>query len=96
MPDNPDTALPADIAAAIDRLLDCDRRLHRDVGTLPYVRAGRDEARAALDAAILARLTAAEAERDEAKAMLHALRQNLNAVWADNASLRERLESLGA
>jgi hypothetical protein len=93
---NPDTALPADIAAAIDEMLGWHRRLYRSAGYPADWRDSYDAARAALDAAILARLTVAEAERDEAKAMLHALRQNLNAVWADNASLRERLESLGA
>jgi hypothetical protein len=79
---NPNPDIPADIAAAIDGL---ERAAFKDGATAA--------ARAALDAAILARLAAAEAERDRARGKLDAMFGQLMLAEGSCAKLRKALEA---
>jgi hypothetical protein len=85
---NPDTALPADIAAAIERLT---AEASADPDCLSISAETRIKAaRAALNAAILARLAAAEAERDEAEAYAREVGAALVGLTCDGSEFYRR------
>jgi hypothetical protein len=85
MPDNPDTALPADIAAAIEvfRCAARDETRYPDGANM----SATASARAALTAAIFARLAAAEAKLAHCEKTMAPLSNDGQAVWVDGTGL---------